>query len=233
MEKKCTLSSGTGFFLGMLCLGIFILLSVTRFKSYDRTVNVKGLCEMEVKADKAIYPIAFRESGNVLEQVYGSVNDKNSKIIEFLKSYGFTDEEISIGIPRVSDRDAEGYTQRAMRFVVTSVVTLYTSKVDKVIEMSTRLSELNRQGITLANDDWTYRPNYLFEGLNEIKPQMIEDATANAREAAQKFANDSGSRLGKIKNATQGQFSISDRDENTPYFKKVRVVTNVTYYLKR
>lgn len=232
MEKK-GIGLGTGFLLGMVWLGIAVLLAVSNYKSYERTVNVKGLCEQEVKADKAIYPIAFRESGDNLENIYASIQEKNTRIIRFLKEYGFTEEEISVGLPQVSDRDVEGYNQRAMRYVVTSVVTLYTTNVDKVIEMSPQLSNLHQQGITLAVDNWSYRPTYLFEGLNGIKPQMIESATANAREAAQKFADDSGSKLGKIKDATQGQFSISDRDENTPYIKRVRVVTNVTYYLKR
>ena len=74
---------------------------------------------------------------------------------------------------------------------------------------------------------------FKFEGLNEIKPGMIEEATKNAREVGEKFAKDSGSRLGKIKTANQGTFSITDRDSNTPEIKKVRVVTSVTYYLKR
>lgn len=233
MEKKSFgIGSGTGILAGMICLGISIIIAVSTFKSYDRTVSVKGLCEMEVKADKAIYPVAFRESGNNLESIYASVNAKNEAIIKYLKGFGFTDDEISVGLPQVSDRDVEGYTQRAVRYVVTSVVTLYTSNVDNVIKMSSTLSELHKMGITLAVDNWSYRPTYLFEGLNAVKPQMIEEATANAREAAQKFADDSGSRLGKIRTATQGQFSISDRDENTPYIKKVRVVTSVVYYLK-
>lgn len=237
MEKhfttsSCCIGSGAGIIIGMICLGISIVIAVSNFKSYDRTVSVKGLCEMEVKADKAIYPVAFRESGNSLQSVYASVEAKNKAIVEFLKGYGFKDEEISVGLPQVSDRDVEGYTQRAVRYVVTSVVTLYTSDVDAVISMSAGLSSLSSKGITLAVDNWSYQPQYLFEGLNAVKPQMIEEATANAREAAQKFADDSGSRLGKIKTASQGQFTISDRDANTPYIKKVRVVTSVDYYLK-
>lgn len=226
------INNGIGILIGMLCLGISIIVAVSTFKSYDRTVSVKGLCEMEVKADKAIYPLAFKESGNNLQSVYASLNEKNKTIIQYLKKFGFTDDEITIGLPQVSDRDAEGYSQRALRYVATSVITLYTSQVDNVIKMSTTLSELHKMGITLDVSDWSHRPTYLFEGLNSVKPQMIEQATANAREAAQKFAEDSDSRLGKIRTATQGQFSISDRDANTPYIKKVRVVTNVVYYLK-
>lgn len=233
MENKCcVLGKGWGMVIGAVVLGVSIILAVSNFKSYDRTVTVKGLCEMEVKADKVIYPIAFKVAGNNLESLYVSVSEKNAVILDFLKSYGFTDEEITVSLPQVSDRDAEGYTQRSMRYVVTSVITLYSDKVDNSLEMRKGLADLHKKGITLVADGWSYQPSYLFEGLNSIKPQMIEEATANAREAAQKFADDSGSRLGKIRTASQGQFSISDRDANTPYIKKVRVVTSVVYYLK-
>lgn len=230
--KLQNFGTGAGIVSGMVCLGIALVVAVSTFKSYDRTVSVKGLCEREVQADRAIYPVAFRESGDDLERIYASVARKNEAIIAYLKSYGFSDGEITVGLPQVSDRDVEGYTQRSVRYVVTSVVTLYTTRVDQVVEMSGRLSELNRKGIVLAADNWSFQPTYLFEGLNAVKPEMIEEATANAREAAQKFADDSGSRLGKIRTAAQGQFTISDRDANTPYIKKVRVVTSVDYYLK-
>ena len=78
---------------------------------------------------------------------------------------------------------------------------------------------------------WEYKTEYSFTKLNDIKPEMIEEATKNAREAAEKFAQDSDSKLGKIKKASQGQFSISDRDSNTPYIKSVRVVSSIDYFL--
>ena len=93
-------------------------------------------------------------------------------------------------------------------------------------------TELLKQGIAITGGDYRYSVSYEFTGLNDIKPQMIEEATKNARAAAEKFAKDSDSKLGKIRNASQGQFSISNRDGNTPYIKSVRVVTTVTYYLK-
>ena len=89
-------------------------------------------------------------------------------------------------------------------------------------------SELLKQGIVTGGGSWENPVEFKYEGLNDIKPEMIEEATRNAREAAQKFAKDSDSRLGKIKTANQGTFTIEDRDSNTPYIKKVRVVTTVT-----
>jgi hypothetical protein len=93
-------------------------------------------------------------------------------------------------------------------------------------------ADLLKKGVVVAGNDWENPVEFKYEGLNEIKPQMIEEATQNARETAQKFAQDSDSSLGKIKTANQGTFTIEDRDSNTPYIKRVRVVTSVTYYLK-
>ena len=114
------------------------------------------------------------------------------------------------------------------------MLTVSTSKVDLVVDLMSRQSDLLREGIAVGGDDYSYRTQFLYtsESLNGIKPVMIEEATRNARVAAEKFARDSESRLGKIKRANQGQFSISDRDANTPYIKTVRVVTSVDYLLK-
>ena len=95
----------------------------------------------------------------------------------------------------------------------------------------TRLVELGKQGLAIAGADYEARTQFLFTRLNDIKPDMIEAATRNAREVATRFAQDSDSRLGKIRRASQGQFSIDDRDSNTPHIKKVRVVSTVEYYL--
>ena len=107
-----------------------------------------------------------------------------------------------------------------------------TSDVESVLALMGRQSELLKKGIVLGGaNQWENPVEFRYEGLNEIKPSMIEEATMNAREAAQKFAKDSGSRLGKIRTANQGTFTIEDRDSSTPYIKKIRVVTSVTYYL--
>jgi hypothetical protein len=105
--------------------------------------------------------------------------------------------------------------------------------VDAVLNLMSKQSDLLKKGIVAGgSNQWENPVEFKYEGLNDIKPAMIEEATINARQAAEKFAKDSNSKLGKIKNATQGQFSVSDRDNNTPYIKNVRVVTNVVYYLK-
>ncbi len=110
-------------------------------------------------------------------------------------------------------------------------VTISTNQVDLVLDLMKRQSELLKEGVALSND-YSWQTSYEFTGLNGIKPTMIEEATKNARAAAEKFAGDSGSKLGKIRRASQGQFSITDRDQFTPYMKNVRVVTTLEYFLK-
>jgi hypothetical protein len=129
---------------------------------------------------------------------------------------------------------AERYssTPSAYRYNATSVVTVTSKDVAKVRKLMTEQAELLKQGIAIAGGDYRYNVVYEFTGRNQIKPRMIEEATKNARTAADKFARDSDSELGKIRDASQGQFTITDRDANTPFIKNVRVVTTINYYLK-
>jgi len=217
-----------GLVVGALLLGNAIRAS----RADDRVVSVKGLCEREVKADKVICPFAYKEGGDNLQQLYRTIEEKNGVIIEFLKDAGISEEEITIAAPKVVDTRTEwSGSQNRYAYIVTSVVTVCTDKVDEIITLQSRQGELLQRGIATAAS-WEYQTVYSFTKLNDIKPAMIETATKNARETAEKFAADSNSKLGKIKRATQGQFSITDRDSNTPYMKNVRVVTSVDYYLK-
>jgi len=220
--------------LGLLLLGMSVRSGIKIFSQRDRVVNVKGLAEMEVPADKVVWPLPFKDVGNDLTVLYDNLKVKNNAIISFLKSNGIKDEEIGISAPVVIDMDAERYnsTTPTYRYNITSVITVSSGNVDLVRKLMSEQGELLKQGIAVSGGDYQYQVQFLFTGLNAIKPQMIEDATRNAREAAIKFAEDSNSKLGKIKSANQGQFSISDRDVNTPYMKNVRVVSTVEYYLK-
>ena len=220
--------------VGLIVLGLCIPKAVKEFKSFDRTVNVKGLCEKEVKADKVIWPLAFKTSGNDLNAVYAEIDRNNTKIKDFLKQGGISENEITVSAPSISDKYATEYgtNDRVYRYLATSIITVCTNEVDKVMALMSKQADLMRGGIPLYSD-WETRSTFSFESLNDIKPAMIEEATKNAREVAIKFAKDSESKLGKIKSANQGTFSIEDRDSNTPSIKKVRVVTNVTYYLTK
>jgi hypothetical protein len=225
--------AGISVMIGLIVMGIMIPVAVNKYMSYTRTVDVKGLCEREVKADKAIWPIVFKVMGDDLPAVNAQVEAKNKKVLEFLKKGGITDAEISVSAPNVSDKFANEYgNDRLYRYVCKSVITVCTNQVDKVIELMGKQAELIKEGIVVnASESWENPTEFKFEGLNDLKPSMVEEATKNARETAEKFAKDSESELGKIKRASQGSFSIENRDSNTPHIKRVRVVSSITYYL--
>lgn len=221
--------------LGFCFLGLMLYSGINSFKNKDRIVSVKGLAEMEVPADKITWPLMYKDLGDDLLILYNNINAKNKAIISFLKTNGITEEEISVGAPEILDMMAERYggTAPDYRYNATAVITVTSNNVEKVRKLMSEQTELLKQGIAISGGDYRYNVSYEFTGLNAIKPAMIEEATKNARLAAEKFAKDSNSKLGKIRDAYQGQFTIFDRDSNTPYIKNVRVVTTVNYYLKR
>lgn len=220
--------------VGLLLMGVFIQQGLDSFSSNNRIVNVKGLSEMEVPANKVTWPLMYKELGNDLPTLYNNIRQTNEAIVQFLKQKGIDASEISINAPEIIDLKAERYNSNPTpyRYNVTSVITVTSTKVELVRQMISEQSELLKQGIAITSGDYRYNVQYEFTGLNDVKPQMIEEATQNARAAAVKFAKDSDSKLGKIKRANQGQFSISDRDANTPYIKRIRVVTTIDYLLE-
>lgn len=225
---------GLFIFLGLAALGYFASEAALGMKSMERVVTVKGLSEREAAADVAIWPIKFDEAGNDLAQLYAEVERKSGIVVAFLKQQGFTDGEITVSQPSITDRQAQNYgnaSNLAFRYTASSVVTVYTTNVDGVRDAMKRIVGLGKSGIAFSGQNYDTRTQFLFNGLTALKPAMIEEATTNAREVAEKFAKDSNSTLGKIKTANQGQFSISDRDSSTPYIKKVRVVSTLQYYL--
>ena len=226
--------SGLFIMIGLVVLGMMFPRAVEKYRSYDRTVNVKGLCEKEVKADKVIWPVVYKVMANDIQSIYDQTDRSNETIVDLLKAGGIDVSEITVSVPQISDKFANEYgnNDRAYRYIATNVITVYTDKVDAVLSLMSKQSDLLKKGIVTGGNNWENPVEFKYEGLNEIKPAMIEEATMNAREAAEKFAKDSDSRLGKIKTANQGTFTIENRDSNTPYIKKVRVVTSVTYYLK-
>jgi hypothetical protein len=220
--------------VGLLGLGTLLADGFLRAKSLERTVTVKGLSEREVPADVAIWPIKFSEAGDDLGALYAAVERNNDRVSAFLESRGFAPGDISTSAPAIVDREAQGYGRGEgprFRYTATSTLTVYSRDVDRVRETLNDLVELGKQGLAISGQDYEARTQFLFTGLNALKPEMIEEATRNAREVASRFAQDSESTLGKIRSASQGQFSIEDRDSNTPHVKRVRVVSTVEYYL--
>ena len=220
--------------IGMVALGAQVKQGINNFVDKDRVVTVKGLAEMEVPANKVTWPLMYKEVGNDLSTLYNKISHTNKAIVAFLMQKGITEDEISINAPEIIDMQAERYVgeNKTYRYNVTTVITVTSNKVDLVRNLISEQGELLKQGIAITGGDYRYNIQYDFTSLNEIKPQMIEEATKNAREAAQKFAKDSDSELGKIKRANQGQFSIENRDANTPYIKRIRVVTTIDYSLE-
>ena len=215
-------------------LGFGIKGGLDNFANRDRTVQVRGLCEKEVSANKVTWPLVTKEMGNDLTAIYNKIQTNNASILNFLKANGITDDEISVNPPEVYDQMAERYSSDdvRVRYKVTNVVVVTSNKVDLVRDLIKKQTELLRQGIAVVAGDYNYQTTYEYTDLNSIKPEMIAEATAKAREAAEKFAADSHSSLGKIQSASQGQFSISDRDQYTPQIKTVRVVTYINYQLE-
>ncbi len=220
---------------GIALAGIAVGAGFYKGRAYDRFVTVKGLAEREVRADLAIWPITFRVGENDLGRLQKGIEDSRRIITEFLIGNGFEEDQISYSAPVISDtrtqvRYGKDVTSE-FRYIAQSTVTTRTSDVDLVKKTMEKSGGLVGRGVVLGEQSWQNPTEFLFTGLNDIKPEMIQEATTSAREAAEKFAKDSGSKVGKIRNATQGYFSIQDRDRNSPDVKKVRVVTTVQYYL--
>lgn len=223
---------GAFLFAGLLGAAYLLANSIVDIKQMERTVEVKGLSEREVPADIAIWPISFNMADNDLVNLYQTIDQQNAKVVDFLKARGFTESEITISTPAVVDKLAREYDSSyasRFRYTASSTITVYTSQVDLARESMIKVVDLGREGIAIAGDN--YSTQFIYSQLNQIKPEMIEEATRNARQAADKFASDSDSRLGKIKRANQGTFSIENRDSSTAHIKKVRVVSTVEYYL--
>lgn len=239
-EKPSVRSSGELFFVALaIVAGLFLLgrqlhSGIVEFKERERVVTVKGLSEREVPADVALWPIQFVEANADYDALYRSIQDKTIRIVTFLRESGFVDDEVTVSPPAVIDRLAQQYGSpgdAGPRYTATRTVTVYSENVELVRATMARLDELGREGIVFNTQDYRAQPQFLFTRLNDLKPDMIEEATRNAREVARKFAEDSESTVGKIRRARQGQFSIDDRDASTPHVKKVRVVSTVDYYL--
>ncbi len=236
MQQNSTRSAlilGLSILLGLAALGLILGQSVLKFKAFERTVTVKGLSEKEVPADIVLWPIHFSSAENDLATLYLDIENDAQDIVNFLKTSGFKPEEITIAPPKIGDKLSQGYEKLRIEFRYTAqrTITVYSTKIELARAAMNQLAALGKKGIAFTGDNYQNATDYLFTRLNEIKPTMVEEATRAAREVAQKFSQDSDSRLGKIKSARQGQFSIMERDKNNPHIKRIRVVSTVEYYL--
>lgn len=234
MKKSNLILSSALVAVAIIVLGFSLKAGLDNFSNRDREVSVRGLCERQVQANKVTWPIVTKEMGNDLVAISEKIQHDNRLIVEFLQRNGIEDSEISINTPAVTDRLADSYNAEniRVRYNVTNVIVVTSSKVDLVRKLIDSQAGLLKEGVAIIAETYEYQTAYEYTDLNVIKPEMIAEATRNAREAADKFAADSDSRLGKIKTARQGQFSIEDRDRYTPYIKNIRVVTSIDYYLE-
>lgn len=233
-NKTNHLILGLFIFLGLVTLGYLLSNAAIKIKEYERTVTAKGLSEREYEADIVIWPIQFTQASNDLTGLYNAIESNSIEIKKFLEKKGVAPNEISFSSPAITDKSAQQYSnnsQAEYRYTAVQTVTVYSKNVTGVRKIKSALSELGKKGIVFTGDSYETKTEYIFTRLNEVKPEMIEEATRKAREVAIKFAADSQSKLGKIKTASQGQFSINPRDKNTPHIKRVRVVSTVAYYL--
>lgn len=217
--------------LGLAVAGLFVWMGVHQLATKDRAVTVKGLATKDVKADRAIWPISYTIDGNNISTLYTEASKMEEILRKELTEKGFSLDDIRRGNTSVSDNWANYYgnTRPANQYSLSTSIVVTTSNVDLVIASQTLTNDLLVKGIIIHSYDWSL--DYQFTGLTEIKPMMIEEATKNARTVAQKFADDANCRLGSIRHANQGQFSI-ESDQYEPWIKHVRVVTTIDYYLK-
>jgi len=205
-------------------------------KKYDRFVQVKGLSEREVDADLAVWPFHITLTDSDLRTLKSKIEEQNEAVIQFFRAQGFGNEELTRGSVSINDLQADPYSSNnryvEFRYLAKSEFTVRTSDIQKLQNALSASLDLMSKGILLGSKN-QWRPiEYIFTDLNEIKPSMIEEATQNAREVAEKFARDSDSQVGGIREARQGLFTISDRDENTPQVKTVRVVSTIDFQLE-
>ena len=221
------------FSLSLLFCSLIISLGFKNIMKEKRTVSVRGLCEREVAADTAVWKLSFSLGGNSLPVLQKEIISQTEIVTEYLKSHGLDESDYSILSPSITDTSVELYIDSSKRnyiYIAKQTVLVRSGKVAQIKKANADTLELLGKGISV-NSDYDSKVLYDFNGLNQIKPEMIETATQNARQAAEQFARDSQSKVGKIINASQGLFSIEDAAPGLEDLKRVRVVTTVVYQL--
>lgn len=228
--------------IGLTAAGFLVGRGFQEARLGDRFVTVKGVAEREVEADLAVWNIQFTAGGNDLTAVQRTIASNVEMTLDFLEQYGVSRDLVSVEGLRVVDVAANPYQQgpTTNRFSVTQSMVVRSEEPGVVQAASQRINELVEAGVVLVSGQeyGVGGPTYIFRGLNSIKPEMIADATARAREAALEFARDSDSGLGGIRRANQGVFQILPRDpvpgvgEQNRIEKTVRIVSTVEYYLR-
>jgi len=231
---------------GLTAGGYYIGKGAARFKSDARTVTVKGLVEKEVKADQAVWRLGLRRASEDLRDAQARISADRDTAVAFLRKQGFKDEEIKREPTRVIDKRARDFDQPQspdrLRYVVTTSLVVKTDKVDLVQASLGATEELLKVGVALdSSEGGGANPRYVVSKFNDLRPQLLAEATKNARAIAQQFAADSGAQVGGIRSANQGMiqiFGLDGGDESGPFsptstpVKKIRVVSTFEFDLK-
>lgn len=251
MEKRNLIIISVAIVIG-LATGSFILgRALERFKAEDRYISVKGFSEREVKSDFAVWTIRTRVADDNLNDGSRAIEEAKNEVIDFLLRNGFKNEEIIQKDLIVNDKKAQEYssftTGESYRFIIDKIIQVRSTDVDNIQKVSRMTDELLKAGVVLSNrNEYEGTVKFVFTKLNDIKPVMLTEAIQNARNAAIQFTTESNTRLGNLRKANQGLFSIVDRDESlsgtsdggyypmmgSDLYKKVRVVVNVDYTIK-
>lgn len=226
--------------LGIGFAGQKVNQGLENFRSYDRSVTMKGLAQRDVMADLALWSIAYTETGNDLPMLQDLMDQRGKSVTDFLQRHGIKQDEVEIQQFQVQDLLAQSYRQNNAaenRYILTQTYLVRTENIEAMDKASKDMGSLIRQGVVLSQNG-SNTPTYLFTKLNDVKPDMLAEATKNAREAAQEFAEYSGQKVGDIKYASQGVFQILPRDqtyalsEAQQKHKTVRVVSTIQFYLE-
>ncbi len=245
---RATIVLGVLLALGLIFGGWVLGAQIKATRLSDRYVSVKGLVERKVKSDWVVWPLTYKEAGDDLGALYAKTEADKKTVLQFLTDQGIESSEVELGVIRVVDTQAQEYgggNRTPHRYIVEQQITIRTGRVDQVAAAAQKTILLLQKGIVLGGGNPGQGLAYKFTGLNCIKPDMITEATRNARAAANRFASDSGSKVGSIRQANQGVFTILPADEvndssepgygtaDNSMMKTVRVVTSVDYYLEK
>lgn len=228
--------------LGIAIAGFFVGTGIIKNKTADRYVSVRGSAEKEVEADFAVWNLKFVNTGNDLPALLKKAESDLKTVTEFLEKNNITNTEYDATSYDVIDQQAQLYRapgEIQNRYIVSQNIMITSNDTKKIAEVSKKTSEVINAGVILYDEqNPSNSPQYYFTKLNDSKPEMIAEATKNARAAAEQFAKDSGAQVGQIRTASQGLFSINaiGNTDNYQYEmrqrkKQIRVVTTIEFYL--
>ena len=235
---------GLSIAIGPALAGYFIGTAIHKFKLDDRAVTVKGLVEKEVKANLGIWKIGYSVADDALSTIEQKLSQDQKAILDFLKENKVSETEISVGTVSINDAFSKEYgnNTNVKRYTGESFVMVRSPDVDLVQKLASESSSLVKAGVVLGNNNYQANPKFIYTDINQIKPELLAQALQNARKAAEQFANDSGTRVGRIRSANQGQIQILSPDaldvkqyetfeEERSIMKKIRIVSTLVFSL--